>query len=129
MKIYIKIYIDGGVKGHQFKNKRTGFIALVLNSEEIVEEVGAVTNNQAEYLALIKALEIAIQRKIPRVEVLSDSELLIKQMKNLYKVRSENLIPLHKKARELILKLDSFKMTWIPREQNLAGRVLSRKIS
>lgn len=128
MGIAMEIYIDGGVKGHQFKDKRIGFIAIVLNQEEIVEEAGAVTNNQAEYLALIRALEIAIQRKIPGVEVLSDSELLVKQIKGLFKVRSENLIPLHKRAVELISKIDSFEMRWIPREQNLAGRVLSRKL-
>jgi ribonuclease HI len=123
----MKIYIDGGVKGHQFKDRRIGFIALVLNDEEIVEEVGEVTNNQAEYLALIKALEIAIQRKIPRVKVLSDSELLVKQMKDLYKVRSENLLSLYKKAKELSFKLDSFEMQFIPRKQNLAGKLLSSR--
>ncbi|MEM2925830.1 MAG: ribonuclease HI family protein [Halobacteria archaeon] len=123
----MKIYIDGGVKEHQFKGKRIGFIAIVLNQEEIVEEAGAVTNNQAEYLALIRALEIAIQRKIAKVEVLSDSELLVKQIKDEYRVRSENLITLHKKAKELILKLNFFEMHWVSRDQNLAGRLLSRK--
>ncbi len=125
----MKVYIDGGVKWHHLKNRRAGFIALVLNNEVIFEEAGVVTNNQAEYLALIRALEIAIQRKIPKVEVLSDSELLVKQIKDLYKVRSKNLIPLYRRAKELILKLASFEMQWIPREQNLAGKVLSKSIA
>jgi len=122
----MKIYIDGGVRGHQFRGRRAGYISIILDDEKKVEEAGDVTNNQAEYLALIRGLEIALQRKISKVEMLSDSELLVKQIKGEYRIRSKNLISLHKKAKELISRFDSFEMRWIPREQNLAGRLLAK---
>ncbi len=124
----MKIYIDGGVKRHQLRELREGYISIILGDENILEEAGNVTNNQAEYLALIRALQEAYTKKISRVEVLSDSELLVKQIKEEYKIKSKNLIPLHKKAKELISRFDSFEIRWVPRELNQAGRLLEQRI-
>lgn len=118
----MRFYIDGGVRGHQTPGKRRGLIAVVYDKKRVVEAVGNVTNNQAEYLALIRALELA--RGQEDVEILSDSELLVRQMKGEYAVRSPNVAPLHRKAKELVRGFEHFTVQWIPRGENLAGKVL-----
>ncbi|HEY3315803.1 MAG TPA: ribonuclease HI family protein, partial [Bacillota bacterium] len=67
--------------------------------------IGQATNNVAEYLALLRGLEEAIAAGATAIEVRSNSELLIKQMKGEYQVRNEGLIPLHGRARVLAMKL------------------------
>ncbi|MEK6976874.1 MAG: ribonuclease HI family protein [Candidatus Hydrothermarchaeota archaeon] len=118
----MRFYIDGGVRSHQTPGKRRGFIAVVYGNKKVVEAVGGVTNNQAEYLALIRALELA--RGEADVEILSDSELLVRQMKGEYAVRNQNLVPLHRKAKELVRGFEHFTVQWVPRGENLAGKVL-----
>jgi len=87
-----------------------------------------VTNNVAEYTALIKALECLRERGYEDAEVLvrGDSQLVIKQLKGEYKIRSKRLEPLYKKAREL---LSSFKveLEWVPRRLNEEADSLSRE--
>ena len=120
----MRFYIDGGVRGHQTPGKRRGLIAVVYDRKRVVEAVGGVTNNQAEYLALIRALELARREGDTAVEILSDSELLVRQMRGEYAVRSPNVAPLYKKAKELVCGFKHFTIQWVPRGENLAGKVL-----
>src|SRR5262249_6362286 len=76
------------------------------------------TNNVAEYTALIKALEHAARLGGRRVVVLSDSELMVKQMAGAYKVKNEGLRPLHDEARQLCRRFDSVQIRHIRRDQN-----------
>lgn len=121
-----RIYVDGGVrKQHLGKGKREeGRIAVVFPGKKLVEKVGNVTNNQAEYLALIRALKIAAELKMRKVEIASDSELIVRQMKGEYRVADLKLQPLYKKALDLTKKFDYFSISYVPREANLAGKLL-----
>lgn len=77
------------------------------------------TNNVAEYTGLIRGLEWLRSQKISEpVVVRGDSELVLKQLKGVYKVKSPLLAPLYWKARELATGLGSLRFEWIPREQN-----------
>lgn len=122
----MKVYIDGAVRGHQFgAGNRKGQIAVVIEAESFIEDVGDVTNNQAEYLALIKALEVIKGREIKQARIYSDSELLVKQYNGEYKVRNPNISPFYRKAKKLSEGL-RVTVSWIPRERNLAGKLLEK---
>ena len=78
------------------------------------------TNNVAEYTGVLKALEWILGQSLEKEKILvrGDSELVIKQLKGEYKVKSPLLAPLYKKVRELEGKFPSLKFEWVPREQN-----------
>ena len=80
--------------------------------------LGEATNNYAEYQGLLAALEYAINHGHPRLRVMTDSELMARQISGQYKVRSPDLKPLHDKARGLIARLESFSIRHVYREQN-----------
>lgn len=78
---------------------------------EIIEVsgwLGHKTNNVAEYAALLDALEVAQEVGATEVEIISDSELLVKQMLGAYKVRHPNLIPMYTKAKTMVRKFSRF---------------------
>ena len=79
---------------------------------------GQMTNNQAEYTGLIGGLEAALARGIRKITVLGDSDLIIKHIRGEYKVRSDKLRPLWKKAMGLLNKFDSYEMRHIYRHHN-----------
>lgn len=75
---------------------------------EISGFIGSTTNNVAEYAGLLEALNVAHEEGATEVEIVSDSELLVKQMLGLYKVRHPNLIPMHQKARTMARRFGRF---------------------
>ena len=83
---------------------------------EVVE--GKITNNEAEYLALLKALQF-VSKNFPDSEVLvlSDSQLIVRQIKGEYKVRSKNLLKIKRDIDELIGRMN-FKIEWNGRQEN-----------
>ncbi|MEN2975322.1 MAG: ribonuclease HI family protein, partial [Candidatus Caldarchaeales archaeon] len=91
------------------------------------EYVGLRTNNEAEYLALIKSLEIAKSLGIVEVELYSDSELLVKQINGEYRVRDEKILKLYTIAQDLMKRL-KVKLTHINREENREADRLANKI-
>ncbi len=82
------------------------------------EYLGARTNNFAEYSALLAAIEFAIAHGHRRLRVISDSELIVKQIKGQYRVNSPELRPLHEQARRRILALEKFEIRHVLREKN-----------
>ena len=80
--------------------------------------LGHATNNFAEYQALLAALGFALEHRHLHLKVISDSELLTRQIEGSYKVKSPDLKPLHERSRELIAKLKAFAIVHLPREQN-----------
>ena len=80
--------------------------------------IGETTNNFAEYQGLLAALEYALSHGYPRLRVLTDSELMARQVSGRYKVRSPDLKPLHDKAQAMIARLESFSIRHVYREQN-----------
>lgn len=85
---------------------------------EFSKYLGIKTNNQAEYFALIAALDYAKEHRITALHVRSDSELLVRQMQGHYKVRSAALRQPHEQARKLARALAHFSVEHVPRERN-----------
>jgi len=116
----VKIWVDGASRG----NPGQAAIGVVIKDEQgkiiarISRCIGTTTNNQAEYRAIIAALEKAIELGITRVEIKSDSELVVRQLNGRYRVRKAELKPLFQKASQLCGSLEGFAITHIPREQN-----------
>jgi ribonuclease HI len=132
-----KIYIDGGSRGNPGEGA-IGFTVLNSENEEVFrfgKRIGPCTNNYAEYYALIEALEYIVKNCLSgckNVEIYSDSELLVKQINNVYKVKSGNLIPLFKKARDVFDNDGRIRIMHINREKNrtadwIVNRVLDEK--
>jgi ribonuclease HI len=82
------------------------------------ETIGVATNNVAEYSALIAGLESALERNVTELEVVSDSELLVKQMRGEYKVKNETLRDLVAEADALARRLGKVSYTAVRREHN-----------
>jgi len=91
------------------------------------EFIGVKTNNEAEYLAAIKALEKALILGFDEAELYADSELLIKHIKGEYRVRSPNIWKLHLRLKSLISKFKSFEAKHVAREENLEADELANK--
>src|SRR5208283_832193 len=86
--------------------------------ESLGKYIGRHTNNVAEYYALIAALDYAAANSIKRLRVHSDSQLIVNQMKGLYKVKHPDLRPLHERAKKQAAGLEAFTIQYIPREEN-----------
>jgi len=102
--------------------------------DQLKKEIGRGTNNVAEYYALIAALDYAQTHRISKLRVRSDSELLVRQMKGHYRVKSFALRQLHERARRLAASLAYFAIEHVPREQNreadrLAHEALDRAVA
>src|SRR5215467_2865740 len=112
--------IDGAARG----NPGPAAYGVVLRRpdgaplESLGKYIGRLTNNAAEYYALIAALDYAAANGIRRLRVLSDSQLIVNQMKGLYKVKHPDLRPLHERAKKQAAALESFTIQYVPREQN-----------
>jgi acyl dehydratase/ribonuclease HI len=86
--------------------------------ESLGKYIGRTTNNVAEYYALIAALDYAAASGIKRLRVYSDSQLIVNQIKGLYKVKHPDLRPLHERAKKQAAGLEVFTIQYVPREQN-----------
>lgn len=139
------LYIDGQSVGNEQRDTlRQARIAIVYEPSSSLQghrvrerNVGDKTNNEAEYLALLEALQIisdkwaTVSGRIPDekgpIEIRSDSELIVNQMKGSYKVKEARLRPLWEKARHLMASLGPVRLEWVPREKNYAGLWLEGK--
>jgi probable phosphoglycerate mutase len=105
-------HCDGGSRGNPGPS---GYGAVIEDAggqvvARLSRFLGVQTNNYAEYSGLLAVLEWAIGNGTKRLRVVSDSELMVKQMKGLYKVKSPGLIPLWQEAKRLAGRLDGFEM-------------------
>lgn len=91
------------------------------------EYLGRVTNNQAEYMALIRGLEEAYRRGWKTILVFTDSELLARQINGNYKVRDQKLQVLYKKAKALLGRFSHWEIKHIEREENREADKLAKK--
>ena len=93
------------------------------------EAIGVATNNVAEYSALVAGLERAVELQLGELEVVSDSELLVKQMKGEYRVKNEALRELSLEAARLARRVGKVRYTAVRREQNeLADRLVNEAL-
>jgi ribonuclease HI len=107
--------------GATIKDERGHLVA------SISRRIGQTTNNQAEYRALIAALEKAIELGARQVDIRLDSELVVKQVKGRYRVKNAALRPLYLKVGELLSQLEDFTIKNVPREQNAEADRLANK--
>jgi ribonuclease HI len=123
------IYTDGASSG----NPGPASIGVVVQDGQgrvisrISRRIGHATNNQAEYRAVIAALEEAVRLGAGEVGIKSDSELVVKQLKGRYRVKKATLRPLFQKVVQLIGSLEAFTITHVPREQNKEADRLANK--
>ena len=123
---------DGGSRGNPGP-AAWGVVVLDVEGRAVEGFAGAIgraTNNVAEYTALLEALAIASAREADDVELLADSELVVKQVRGEYKVRHPDLIPLHAVAVRRIATLRRFKIGHVPRERNKdADKLVNRALN
>jgi|Deesub1362B_J571_1020462.scaffolds.fasta_scaffold00195_34 ribonuclease HI len=121
------VYADGASSGNPGP-AGIGVVVVMDNKKATLSEhIGITTNNVAEYTALIKALEMALSMGAQRVKVMLDSELVVKQLKGLYKVKNERLQPLYRKTLSLLQKFSSSEIQHIPRDVNTEADRLSKE--
>lgn len=113
-------YTDGGSRG----NPGPSGYGVVIQAEdgstlaELSEFLGIRTNNVAEYSGLLAALEYALAHGQPRLRVVSDSELMVKQIRGQYRVQSPDLRPLYEEAKRRIGRLQAFQIEHVLRGKN-----------
>ncbi|OLC93559.1 MAG: hypothetical protein AUH86_16410 [Acidobacteria bacterium 13_1_40CM_4_58_4] len=90
--------------------------------------IGRATNNVAEYYGLIAAMDYAQSHGVRAVRVESDSELLVKQMRGLYKVKSADLQPLFERAKKMSQSFESLRIDHVYREQNREADALANEV-
>lgn len=94
----------------------------------ISRSIGHATNNQAEYRAMIAALEKAIELGAEQAEILSDSELIVRQISGRYRVKNAALKPLFEKIKQLQIQLKKFTISHIPGEGNEAHGLANKAL-
>jgi ribonuclease HI len=117
---WINAHCDGGARGNPGP---AGFGALIQDDQgaviaELSEFLGMRTNNYAEYSGLLACLQYALDHHHPRLRVVSDSELMVKQIQGKYKVNSPDLKILWQEAKSRIAKLDGFEISHALRHKN-----------
>lgn len=114
------IYTDGASRGNPGPSS-FGFVITDEKGAVLVEggeKLGNQTNNYAEYMAMMVALNVCIKMNVKNVVVRADSQLMIRQMTGEYKVKAEGIIPLHAQAKVLAEKFSKISYEHIPREKN-----------
>ena len=126
-----RLYTDGGARG----NPSPAAYGYVLEAEDGTllaakgEAIGVATNNVAEYRGLLAGLTRAIELAVPEVEVRSDSQMMVKQMKGEYRVKNEALRVLSIEAARLARQLDHVEYVHVLRERNeLADRLVNEAL-
>lgn len=94
---------------------------------EIAREIGAGTNNEAEYCALMAVLDAAVDAGVQDLVVYGDSQLVIRQVNGEWLINSLGLVPLCKTVQELKAQIPQVSLRWIPREQNAEADALSKR--
>ncbi len=125
----VVIYSDGASAG----NPGPAAIGAVLKDGQgkllarISQSIGEATNNQAEYRAIIAALEKAIGLGAEEVDIKSDSELVVRQISGRYRVKKATLRPLYQRVVQLTGSLRAFSISHVPRQQNREADRLANK--
>ena len=117
---WIHAHCDGGARGNPGP---AGYGALIQDQNgaviaELSEFLGLRTNNYAEYSGLLGCLQYALDHNHRRLKVVSDSELMVKQIQGKYQVKSPDLKPLFEEAKRRIAKLDGFEISHALRHKN-----------
>jgi ribonuclease HI len=124
------LFADGGSRG----NPGPAASGAVLFDEagNVLREVGTflgvATNNVAEWTGLLTGLEAAIELGVDDLTIRMDSELVVKQLSGVYRVKHEGLIPLHAKAKTLLRRFPRVDVGHVPRKQNAAADAVVNQV-
>jgi ribonuclease HI len=126
---FITAYCDGGSRGNPGPS---GYGVSIEDAAghpvaELSEFLGVKTNNFAEYSGLLAALEYALSHRYPRLRVVADSELMVKQMKGQYRVNSPDLRPLWEEAKRRVARLEKFEIQHVLRGKNKRADALANQ--
>ncbi|OPY31387.1 MAG: Ribonuclease HI [Methanomassiliicoccales archaeon PtaU1.Bin124] len=120
----LMLYSDGGSRG----NPGPAAYAFIACDEQgkVLKQgsryLGVMTNNEAEYLGLLAALQAAESLQADQVTMTMDSELVVKQVRGEYRMKAGNLAPLLQEARNIIAKFSEFKIQHVPRENPMISK-------
>jgi len=114
----VNLYCDGGLDKVCYVFEDCAPVVIDLPSE--------TTNNTSEYLAVIRGLEAALRLHWKDLTVLSDSQLVVRQLSGEYKIKKPHLAKLNTKVKALAKEFNTLEFCWIPREKNLAGIELDK---
>jgi ribonuclease HI len=115
----LTVNVDGGARG----NPGPAAIGVVVRGEgevldEVGERIGEATNNVAEYKALLKGIELAAAHGGTELELIGDSELVVRQVEGRYKVRNAGMKELHEEVKRALRDFDSWSIRHVRRAQN-----------
>jgi ribonuclease HI len=116
----LTVNVDGGARG----NPGPAAIGIVLRDaggevlEEHGETIGRATNNVAEYRALLRGIELAAEHGAGEVELIGDSELIVRQVEGRYKVKDATMRELHGQVKRALDSFESWSIRHVRREQN-----------
>lgn len=116
----LTVNVDGGARG----NPGPAAIGVVIRDPEglIIDEhgerIGEATNNVAEYRALIRGIQRAAELGATELELIGDSELVVRQVEGRYKVKKPGLKPLHVEAKQALSAFDTWSIRHVRREMN-----------
>jgi ribonuclease HI len=122
-----KVYVDGASKGNPGE-AGVGVAMFTMDGQKIAQmslAIGIATNNIAEYTALIEALKLGQRMGVQTVFALSDSELMVKQMNGIYKIKNPDILQKVKEAKGLTKKFEKFSINYVERENNTLADALS----
>tara|TARA_S200000501_G_C20694580_1_gene686701 strand:- start:255 stop:791 length:537 start_codon:yes stop_codon:yes gene_type:complete len=126
-QITIKLFVDGASDLH---SKTAGIGGVIYSNDKELsnfsEPLFDKTNNEAEYLALIKGIEKLIEIKVVSAIIYADSELVVKQVLGIYKVKNERMKILHNLVLEKLKLIDQWNLVHIRREKNIRADELSK---
>lgn len=113
------LFTDGGARGNPGP-AGIGYVITRKNEEDVAvgEYIGETTNNQAEYKALLAGLRKAQELGVTRLMCYLDSELVVRQIGGVYRVRDADLLPLYEQVCGLISEFEKVEFTHVPREKN-----------
>ena len=127
----ITVNVDGGARG----NPGPAAIGVVLRDgsakvlEEVGERIGEATNNVAEYKALLRGIELAAEQGAGEVELIGDSELVVRQVEGRYKVKNAGIKPLHEEVTRALAGFDSWSIRHVRRAENAdADRLVNQAL-
>lgn len=125
----LRLFTDGAARG----NPGPAGLGVVIEDSEglrlagLCRYIGTATNNQAEYLGLIEGLEAVRKWSPSHIEVYMDSELVVRQVNGVYRVKDAALKPLHARATRLLAELGSTSIAHVEREKNRGADALANR--
>ncbi len=126
---HFRLFTDGASRGNP-GHAGAGVVLMAPDGRTVCcakKFLGICTNNEAEYRALNMGLETALKEKFRNLKIYLDSELVVRQLEGVYKIKNTRLFELSKESKRLLSFLDSYSIQHIPRKENAAADKLANE--